>query len=686
MKNYPLYKCLIYSEDNLFPETDVTNCIGDLEMLEVVLSRDKVSGVMPEVSFPMEFVLKARDLLKALFNRYGLYARARFKVEQREDFGIGYAVVKDAPLDFGTYKEYDNMVTIETTEAELLELINSEGKTKYEIPVNEVKEDKPWDYQRMSLVNSGAYRISGERMESAAKTFVNNFLLSITNTSSEIIPGSIESEFKGQGMKTNDHDYFFKALGDIPTDLYMKAKFEMNFSLILTKILGAQMSEKECQQTIPRVYIGFFRRDKSGEDRLEGKYVQFSNAMGLKTVGHGSWWEVKGKLDVEINAGGGVYSGESFKLMVRYDKSDANTIFMKDLKCTVENFKYFEVKYGAKSENAKKIDAIDPQKLIQTYLDRMAEEKNYYTAEIQWGAEENYKTKIVAAESIRQMPNAKLYGSPNDFFDWMQVLGYEFECVGRTLVFKPRDQFFRRDVTAMNLKARELADLIVQADQTHAYTSVEIGYDKHDYDSVNGRCEANGMFCYTTGFIARKDNKLKLISPYRADSMGIEFLCQETDKKTKDNKSDNDVFFVALTDNADRTKYVEYRGIEIIDEDLSLKMFNAPFNPYYLVKRNESLISINTKQLKFKSTDMSRTAHIVGVGSIYVDQQVGNKLFEPIEYNFAAGHWQKIPTEELRDGLIHFEWEGKVLKGFIKQIRKNYAAETETTWVLWMVS
>ena len=275
----------------------------------------------------------------------------------------------------------------------------------------------------------------------------------------------------------------------------------------------------------------------------------------------------------------------------------------------------------------------------------------------------------------------------------MQVLGYEFECVGKTLKFKPRDQFFRKDVTAMNLKARELADLIVQADETYAYTSVEIGYDKQDYDSVNGRCEANGTFCFTTGFIARKDNKLKLISPYRGDSMGIEFLCQEVDKdnkqakqETTDIKSDNDVFFVALTDNG--AQYTEYRENEIVDTELGVRMFNAPFNPYFLVKYNESLISVNTKKIKFKSTDMSRTASITGVpdkGNIYVDQQVGNKLFEPIEYNFAAGHWQKTPPAELRDGLIHFEWEGKVLKGFIKQIRKNYAAETETTWVLWMV-
>lgn len=295
---------------------------------------------------------------------------------------------------------------------------------------------------------------------------------------------------------------------------------------------------------------------------------------------------------------------------------------------------------------------------------------------------------IVAAESIRKIQGAKIYGSPNDFFEWLKVLGYEYECFDRKLVFKPRDEFFRKDVTAMNLKARELADLIVQADETYAYTSVEIGYEKQDYESTNGRSEVNGTFCYTTGYITSADNKLTLISPYRADSIGIELLCQEADRDTKDTKSDNDVFFVAMTEND--SSYTEYRGVKIWNKvpvvgEPEIEMFNAPFNPYFLVQRNASLIGVNARLVKFKSTDMSRTAWITNVGNIYADQLIDSKLFDPIEYNFAAGSVQEIPSVDVRNGLIHFEWRGKILKGFIKQIRKNYAAETETTWVLYAV-
>lgn len=262
----------------------------------------------------------------------------------------------------------------------------------------------------------------------------------------------------------------------------------------------------------------------------------------------------------------------------------------------------------------------------------------------------------------------------------------ESGCIDRNLVFKTRDKCFDRNVTAMSVRAEELADLIVQADNTYAYTTVEIGYDKKDYDSVNGRCEANGKYCYTTGLIAISDNKLSLISPYRADSMGIEYLCQERAKDSKDTKSDNDVFFVALKDNGNL--YTEYRDTKIMDSVYGIEMFNAPFNPYFLIKRNESLIGINAKEVKFKSTDMSRTAEIVEGNTVvdpYVNQLISKRLFSPIEYNFAAGFDQDLPEPALRNGLVKFVWKKEILQGFIKEVRKNPHAPTETTWLLWAV-
>lgn len=705
MRTLPVVKCTISTENE---EVDVSRYIDECDMLETLLSRDKTSGVLATVTFPVNFVGAAREYIKRLFDKDGLYAKARLNIYLREDYGSRYELAKSISLDFSTYKEYEERVTIECAEEEFVELINSEGKTKYEIPVQDVKDDngnvveegvcekKQWDYQRMTLVNNGEYRIPLYPPMSSIGKEVETFLLSISNDSAEQVPNSIKGDFKGQESKTNNtDDYFFKALDDIPyaNELSIRTKFSMHFDIFI----GAKLSPIDyprAADALKRVYLGFFKKNKAGETVLMSQMIQFSDAKNLQSKQEGLKWKFSGTLEVETSTGGEAYAGEEYKLMIRYDAPNSN-VRMNDLICEVVNFEYFKVKYFAKSSNGVSIDVIDPERLMQRYVDKMSGTKGYYRVVIDWGGDagkkEDYETKIVAAESIRQIPGAKLYGSPKDFLEWMQVLGYEYgyDPERRELVFKPRKDFFKRNVAAMGLKEHELADLIVQADSTYAYTSIEIGYDKHDYGNVNGRCEVNGTFCYTTGFIARKDNKLKLISPYRADSMGIEFLCQEVDKDTTDTKSDKDVFFVALTDGEDGSNYVEYRGIEIRDADLDLSMFNAPFIPYYLVKRNASLIGINCKKLKFKSTNMNGNAWMPGAATlheIFGDHEITEEpLFDPIEYNFAAGHWQKIPDVKRRNGLVYFEWKGKMLKGFIKEIRKNYVAETETTWILWAV-
>lgn len=675
MKTLPLVKCTITTQNmdavqhliaksryiTVDPEDsqkiimDVTRDIDEWQNIEMLLDRDKTSAVFGQVSLTLNFVFAAREFLRTLFERHGMYAIADFNIFRRADRNNDYTLVKTLPLDFTAYKEYDNRVTLACTREDLIQMINSEGKTKYDIELdNTLLDSRLWNYHRLKLQMKGNYTIPENQKDITPHS--SKFMPRINLDLAEVIPEAGNPDFKSQEYRTNpDSGYFFKA-GNNNADIRLEADFRIE------GIAGNRANP------IERVHVIIKARDSHGTPRPVYTFPlpqsDFENNTDRPKF-HGN---------VSLDFKHEVFVGEEVFLYI--DCNNEVTEF------EVSNFVHFKVTISDTFGSPSKIQVIDPQVLIQRYLDEMSGNPGYFTAEIQW-KETEYRTMIVAAESIRGLPKANIHGAPNDFFDWMGVLGYEYECFNRKLVFKPRDEFFRQDVTALELKARELADLIVQADDTYAYTTVEIGYEKQDYDSTNGRCEANGTFCYTTGFIASRDNKLTLISPYRADSMGIEFLCQEQSKNKKDTKSDNDIFFVALVDYG--AYYSEYKGIEIEDEDTGIKMFNAPFNPYFLVQRNASLIGINTNQIKFKSTDMSRTAKITGVGSIYTNHHLPERLFDPIEYNFAAGCEQEFPSQDLLNGLVYFDWRGKRMKGFIKEIRKNFAANTETTWILWAV-
>ena len=98
------------------------------------------------------------------------------------------------------------------------------------------------------------------------------------------------------------------------------------------------------------------------------------------------------------------------------------------------------------------------------------------------------------------------------------------------------------------------------------------------------------------------DNKLELISPYRADAYGIEFLAQKRGKNTTDNESDNDVFFVGAADSILTSGVMCYKLIRtgwnisgVLNPD---KMFNVMYNQRAMLLANSKYIGISADKLE----------------------------------------------------------------------------------------
>lgn len=652
-------------------QLDVTNDIVEWESLEMLQERDGVSGVINSVTFPIKLRGQGMTLLKASFDELLLYSSGSISIYEREDFGENYALLKSSPLDFSTYSETSEYVEIECSESELSNIINSEGKTKYDILVSDVKEEKQWKYNRMTLRNTGVFTVATETVFSTSEPVDYPYIqFPVTMTKAEIVPGSAEVDFRSQSYRYNEITEYLAKSYDKDLQVYVDFDFTIAVKIHIPSSLSV---------------------DKVGELVLNNncvraelvKYDEEDNETILESISIPTLGDV-----IEISSG---YYSRDFSLNLNLRpiffytlEKNSRMVLRMYANCRphlfqliVPEFKRFEIYFYHASSDFLKLDVISPLKLLQKYLDLMAGE-SMYTGLIEW-ENEPAEVMILAAESIRGFDDANIHGSPNDFIDWLKVLGYEPDINGDTITFRKRDKVFLSDIVSMELSENEASDLIVKADNEHAYTSVEIGYDKEDYDNINGRAEVNGKFSYATGYITREDNKLELISPYRADSIGIEFLCQERYEVTTDKKDDNDIFFVALVDGDDF--YTEYKDVYISDSVTNVELFNAIFCPYYLIKRNESLIGINSKLLKFKSTDMNREASIVGEDvDMYSDIEITNKLFSIVIYDFAAGHHKDLP--ENKNGLVYFDWKGETKKGYIKSIRKNYATEEETTWEL----
>ncbi len=691
-------------------EIDVTNDVGSWKELEIEQCREDTSGVISEVSFPITFHFAAKELLEKLFEANGFYAEALFRIYKRADFSDDYTLVREMRLDFSTYKADRNGVEIESINDDLAEYISSRKSTKYDIKVSEIADSKKWHYERMRLLDTGSWSMSPwDEDPKEEDTYTITVLegdvatLFMNVNAVEMTPGGYENIFHtqehsdadGTGEYNDLAPFFFQSAeeGKLygPFTLTVKAKFcsvrEMSNSdylanlryVLLWKSVGT--GYQVIKEWAPD---GFFYTVSRNEWRCE---------WNIDWTSDGDWEVAQGQghpafPGIYLNAGDCLAFAVLNKNHVNYPiieiRSSVRVWASEDIEPKV-TLSFF----GKNLNEFKDIGVIDPQQLLQKFIDLMTEQDSAhrtYTGEIDWGELYPAQVRISAAESLRGFEEAVLHGKFSDFVDWMRTLGYEYGITGNHILFKPRDQYFLKGTTALELSGDEVADLYIEAADDYAYTNVKIGYDKQDYESVNGRAEANGTFEYTTGFLRREEKALELVSPYRADSIGIELLCREADNKSKstDDSSDNDIFFVALND--DGNSYATYKTQQITDKDTGVSMFNALFNPYYLVQANRSLLGITTTRLRFAGTDMNRNASI-GSENIYRDVEIAtsDQLFRPVTYSFATGNFKDLPLPEKWNGLVAFTFDGVRRTGFIRKIMKNYSLESETEWQLWMV-
>lgn len=312
-----------------------------------------------------------------------------------------------------------------------------------------------------------------------------------------------------------------------------------------------------------------------------------------------------------------------------------------------------------------KIDCISPKVLLNRLL-RSITDKNNVTGEIATGVDERLDmAMIVPAESIRGLPNAKIYTSYTKFANWMSA---EFGFV--PVIGDEKVTFVHRDTLFQDTEIKDLqdstSDLEYNVNAGLVYSGVKVGYDKQDYDSVNGRDEFRFTNEYTTG-ITLTDNVLELVSPYRADAYGMEFLAEKRGEDTTDSDSDNDIFFVGAS--LDGEKYKLVRDGYIISGVISPStMFNAMYSQRFMIEANARYIGAFANALEFTSSDGKSDVTINGV-SERSSIVLGNKLFTVGELSVKTGDLE-IPSD--LTGYIRVEKNGRIYKGYVKSASYNY--------------
>lgn len=626
---------------------DATNELVNWDDVEMSFKRGDYDGVVRSFSTKFEFANGAYSLLLKEYLSNYLNSSATLVFYTRNNSWLLNEKFRCA-LDYSTFSYNDTTCEINAVDNSLASLIKAKKGTQYEYPVKEIKESQPLDYDRLLMNSDIKWSIPSDAEEpnvSHVMTAYPNAYYTIPFymlgqpeiATKDIVEVFDTAENRFESTESLFGEYLFKNISDRDLTIRIKVKFSI---FITYQRPGVSFP----------IYI---RLSSYNENSKELKiYYQSATIQTFNTY----------TVDIDENLT--ISPGEMINFNIALAKSDP--IYQN----FPVNFKFnsldtpLNISFSERGKSVK-IDCISPKILLNRLL-RSITDKNNVTGEIATGVDERLDmAMIVPAESIRGLPNAKIYTSYTKFANWMSA---EFGFV--PVIGDEKVTFVHRDTLFQDTEIKDLqdstSDLEYNVNAGLVYSGVKVGYDKQDYDSVNGRDEFRFTNEYATG-ITLTDNVLELVSPYRADAYGMEFLAGKRGEDTTDSDSDNDIFFVGAS--LDEEKYKLVRDGYIISGVISPStMFNAMYSQRFMIEANARYIGVFANALEFTSSDGNSDVTINGV-SERSSIVLGNKLFTVGELSVKTGDLE-IPSD--LKGYIRVERNGHIYKGYVKSASYNY--------------
>ena len=633
---------------------DVTDNLVNWDDVEMSFKRNDYDGVVRSFSTKFQFANGAYSLLLKQYTDNYLKSNASIVFYIRNNSWLWNEKFRCA-LDFSTFSHNGTTCEINAVDNSLASLIKAKKGTQYEYPVGELKEEYKLFYDRMQMHNQANFTITGENEEESGAvmhTYVD--IPQNTEDISSSLPLYIVTPdiFNKNVVEIYDEEqnnnipysgttpppaFFLKCLRTFTT-------VNIKFDLVVRTFDGKGLSN-----VILRHYDG-----TNYKDILRVVIPINDNYVAMKTPDEG--------IDIKMASGDMLFFVLNAIGATRFDFA-----------YPIADPRYINISFVGQDE-AVSIDVVKPISLLSRLLKSINGGKEGVTCEIVSGVDSRLdNTLIVAAESIRGIEDAKIYTSYTKFVKWMEAEFGFVPVVGENKVtFVHRDSLFQ-DVQIKDFTENS-REFEYSVNSSLIYSGIKVGYDKQDYDSVNGRDEFHFTNEYLTG-ITLTDNVLDLISPYRADAYGIEFLAAKRGEDTTDSKSDNDIFFVGAELSGDKYKLIRIPISGVISPDT---MFNAMYSQRYMIEANEKFIGAFTDRLESASSEGNSDVVIDGV-SEKADILISERSFTVGELSFETGDTE-IPSD--LSGYVVVTNGGKTYKGYLSNVSYNLGRSEAVKYTL----
>ena len=125
---------------------------------------------------------------------------------------------------------------------------------------------------------------------------------------------------------------------------------------------------------------------------------------------------------------------------------------------------------------------------------------------------------------------------------------------GNTIRICKREKAYPQTGTPIQLT--NLSEATWNVDMTHVYNKTIAGWDKGDFDDINGVYEALTKNTYENNIDIGDEKPLEIIHPYYGSPMAIEnYISEKANNKDKDNSKDKKIFIFACNKTTNSSGY-----------------------------------------------------------------------------------------------------------------------------------
>jgi hypothetical protein len=352
------------------------------------------------------------------------------------------------------------------------------------------------------------------------------------------------------------------------------------------------------------------------------------------------------------------------------------------------------------------------QRITEVITDTQAQFKSNLFGRTDIGYAQNgiaSKRTVHKGLQVRGFPNAAPSISFRNFFDSVNAMenigaGIEYDSLNRPLLrIEEKEFFFSGEVIGT---VYDVAKLKKKVAREWIYNAVQVGYQKSEYEEVNGLREHNNKFDWST-YISTIKNEYKIVSVIRADGYGIEFARRKPYSlfPSEDTQYDNDNFIVVVREvgpNWHAAKDEDYDSVlNIFDPESA---YNLDLSPGRMLRKHGMMLRSGlekylSEEIKFNFAEQASNMVSTRTGESAIDENadiVNNTLnygrWLPEIYSFESELGPQLLKTIMRNpyGIIKFSTNSQdkttqYFYGWILEVEGN-EEDNKADWELLRVN